>query len=113
MRSAGGWMAPAGIRAASPFPFLDHDPRNPSHPACQCLWAARSHEISDCVYCPRFQALLLELWLGGQSRSESGITSLAGFETGPESGDVSLAGFAGGRRPHAPGGRTPMPAAFR
>src|SRR5450755_4247587 len=25
----------------------------------------------------------------------------------------SLAGFAGGRRPHAPGGRTPIPAAFR
>ena len=26
---------------------------------------------------------------------------------------TSLAGFAGGRRPHAPGGRTPIPAAFR
>src|SRR5580692_5419535 len=25
----------------------------------------------------------------------------------------SLAGFAGGRRPHAPGGRTAIPAAFR
>jgi hypothetical protein len=25
----------------------------------------------------------------------------------------SLAGFAGGRRPHAPGGRIPIPAAFR
>ena len=24
-----------------------------------------------------------------------------------------LAGFAGARRPHAPGGRTPIPAAFR
>jgi hypothetical protein len=26
---------------------------------------------------------------------------------------TSLAGFAGARRPQAPGGRTPMPAAFR
>jgi hypothetical protein len=26
---------------------------------------------------------------------------------------TSLAGFAGGRRPQALGGRTPMPAAFR
>ena len=26
---------------------------------------------------------------------------------------TSLAGFAGARRPHAPGGRTPIPAAFR
>jgi hypothetical protein len=25
---------------------------------------------------------------------------------------TSLAGFAGGRHPHAPGGRTPIPAAF-
>ena len=31
----------------------------------------------------------------------------------PESGVTSLAGFAGARRPHAPGGRTAIPAAFR
>src|SRR6516162_7960188 len=46
--------------------------------------------------------------------AESGDTSLAGFESaGAESGDTSLAGFGGGRRPHAPGSRTLMPAAFR
>ena len=33
--------------------------------------------------------------------------------TTPESGVTSLAGFAGARRPHAPGGRTAIPAAFR
>jgi len=26
---------------------------------------------------------------------------------------LEMAGFAGARRPHAPGGRTPTPAAFR
>src|SRR6266481_3526489 len=31
----------------------------------------------------------------------------------PESGVTSLAGFAGARRPHAPDGRTAIPAAFR
>jgi len=41
-----------------------------------------------------------------------GLTVLS---TWPASDPVvtSLAGFAGARRPHAPGGRTPTPAAFR
>src|SRR5260370_28862814 len=41
-----------------------------------------------------------------------GLTVLA---TWPASDPVVtwLAGFAGARRPHAPGGRTPIPAAFR
>jgi hypothetical protein len=72
------------------------------------------------------QALALGLRLGSAGAPESGVTSLAGFETaggwevsgsgvetGSESGVTSLAGFAGGRRPQAPGGRTPMPAAFK
>jgi len=43
-----------------------------------------------------------------------GLTVLAGFAASdPVVTSVSLAGFAGARRPHAPGGRTPIPAAFR
>jgi hypothetical protein len=41
-----------------------------------------------------------------------GLTVLTGF-VGPDPVVTSLAGFAGGRRPQAPGGRTPIPAAFR
>ena len=41
-----------------------------------------------------------------------GLTVLAGF-VASDPVVTSLAGFAGGRRPHAPGGRTPIPAAFR
>ena len=40
------------------------------------------------------------------------LTVLAGF-VASDPVVTSLAGFAGGRRPHAPGGRTPIPAAFR
>ena len=61
---------------------------------------------------------------GAGTGSESGDASLAGFDAGvgvtpwpvlksAGSGDTSLAGFAGGRRPHAPGGRIATPAAFR
>src|SRR5271157_3009462 len=50
--------------------------------------------------------------LAGFAGSESVAPSLAGFIL-PESVITSLAGFAGGRRPHAPGGRTAMPAVFR
>src|SRR5690348_7901543 len=46
------------------------------------------------------------LGLGG-----SGITRMAGFAA-PESVITALAGFAA-RRPHPPGGRTAIPAAFR
>jgi len=43
-----------------------------------------------------------------------GLTVLAGFAASdPVVTPFSLAGFAGGRRPQAPGGRTPIPAAFR
>src|SRR3984893_3096828 len=43
-----------------------------------------------------------------------GLTVFAGFAASdPVITSVSLAGFAGARRPHAPGGRTPIPAAFR
>ncbi len=43
-----------------------------------------------------------------------GLTVLAGFAASdPVVTSVSLAGFAGARRPQAPGGRTPIPAAFR
>jgi hypothetical protein len=42
------------------------------------------------------------------------LTVLAGFAASdPVVTSFSLAGFAGGRRPHAPGGRTAIPAAFR
>jgi hypothetical protein len=41
-----------------------------------------------------------------------GFTGLDGFAAS-DPGVTSLAGFAGARRPHAPGGRTPIPAAFR
>jgi hypothetical protein len=43
-----------------------------------------------------------------------GLTVIAGFAASdPVVTPFSLAGFAGGRRPQAPGGRTPIPAAFR
>src|ERR1700676_1888183 len=43
-----------------------------------------------------------------------GLTVLAGFAASdPVVTPFSLAGFAGGRRPHAPGGRTLIAAAFR
>src|SRR5713226_2488221 len=53
------------------------------------------------------------LLVGGEiGGPKSVVTSLAGFES---AGSVvtSLAGFAGARRPQAPGGRTPIPAALR
>src|SRR5882762_5814814 len=50
----------------------------------------------------RFSVLVLVL----------GLTVLAGFAAS-DPVVTSLAGFAGARRPHAPGGRTPIPAAFR
>src|SRR5450755_3205422 len=54
----------------------------------------------------RFSGLGLGLGLG--------LTVLAGLAASdPVVTPFSLAGFAGGRRPHAPGGRTPIPAAFR
>src|SRR5258706_13230550 len=40
------------------------------------------------------------------------LTVLAGFAAS-DPVVTPLAGFAGARRPHAPGGRTPIPAAFR
>src|SRR6266478_6295307 len=53
----------------------------------------------------RFSGLGLGLGVGlivvGSAASDPVVTSF------------SLAGFAGDRRPHAPGGRTPIPAAFR
>src|SRR5260370_30357705 len=53
----------------------------------------------------RFSVLVLGLGL---------VLGLAGFvASDPVVTWVSLAGFAGGRRPHALGGRTPIPAAFR
>src|SRR5882762_3398450 len=52
----------------------------------------------------RFSVLVLVLVLG--------LTVLAGFAAS-DPVVTSLAGFAGARRPHAPGGRTPIPAAFR
>ena len=45
-------------------------------------------------------------------RLKLGLTVMAGFAAS-EPVVTLLAGFAGGRRPHAPGGRTPIPAAFR
>jgi hypothetical protein len=48
----------------------------------------------------RFSGLGLIVWVGFAA-SDPVVTSF------------SLAGFAGGRRPHAPGGRTAIPAAFR
>jgi len=48
----------------------------------------------------RFSGLRLIVWVGFAA-SDPVVTSFP------------LAGFAGGRRPHAPGGRTPMPTAFR
>jgi hypothetical protein len=48
----------------------------------------------------RFSGLGLIVWIGFVA-PDPVVTSLA------------LAGFAGGHRPHAPGGRTPIPAAFR
>src|SRR5438309_9421935 len=84
-----------------------------------------------------WEALADGLRPGTGIASESGDTSLAGFESGPagessvassriaskdvltglepppESGDTSLAGFAGVRRPQAPGGRIAIPAALR
>jgi hypothetical protein len=43
-----------------------------------------------------------------------GLTVLASFAASdPVVTPFSLAGFAGGRRLQAPGGRTPIPAAFR
>src|SRR5260370_32780222 len=54
----------------------------------------------------RFSGLGLGLGLG--------LTVGVGFvASDPVVTSFSLAGFAGGRRPHAPGGRTPIPAAFR
>src|SRR5260370_558509 len=41
-----------------------------------------------------------------------GLTVLADFAAS-DPVVTPLAGFAGARRPHAPGGRTPIPAAFR
>ena len=52
----------------------------------------------------RFSGLGLGLRLG--------LTVLAG-SAASDPVVTSLAGFAGGRRPHARGGRTPIPAAFR
>src|SRR5436853_1365777 len=61
--------------------------------------------------------------LAGFDSSESAVTSLAGFDSSasvvsslagfdsPESAVTSLAGFD--PRPHPPGDRIPMPAAFR
>jgi hypothetical protein len=50
----------------------------------------------------------------GFSKLGFGLTVLAGFAASdPVVTSVSLAAFAGARRPHAPGGRTPIPAAFR
>jgi hypothetical protein len=43
-----------------------------------------------------------------------GLTMSVGFApSDPVVTSFSLAGFAGGRRPHAPGGRTAIPAAFK
>ncbi len=55
------------------------------------------------------------LWLPEGDAPRSVVTSLAGFAGSGGSGSVvtSLAGFAGDRLPHAPGGRTAIPAAFR
>src|SRR5882724_10374333 len=69
----------------------------------------------------RFSVLVLVLVLGlvlgltvlaGFAASDPVVTSLAGFAAS-DLVVTSLAGFAGARRPHAPGGRTPIPAAFR
>jgi hypothetical protein len=62
----------------------------------------------------RFSGLGLGLGLGLRLRSQSRWTVLTGFAASdPVVTSVSLAAFAGARRPHAPGGRTPIPAAFR
>src|SRR5450631_26083 len=52
------------------------------------------------------------LGLGLRLRLQSRLTVLVGFAASDPM-VTSLAGFAGARRPHAPGGRTPIPAAFR
>src|SRR5260370_32736183 len=58
----------------------------------------------------RVSGLGLGLGLGLQSR----WTVLTGFAASdPVVTSASLAGFAGARRPQAPGGRTPIPAALR
>jgi hypothetical protein len=50
----------------------------------------------------------------GERFTGLGLTGLAGFAASdPVVTPFSLAGFAGGRRPQAPGRRTPIPAAFR
>ena len=51
-------------------------------------------------------------WFPEGDAPGSVVTSLAGFD-GSGSVVTSLAGFAGPRRPHEPGGRTAIPAAFR
>ena len=42
-----------------------------------------------------------------------GLIVVGSAASDPVVTSFSLAGFAGDRRPHAPGGRTPIPAAFR
>src|SRR5579883_3242077 len=57
----------------------------------------------------RFSGLGLGLWLGLGLGLGLTVASLAASDPVV----TSLAGFAGGCRPHAPGGRTAIPTAFR
>ena len=50
--------------------------------------------------------------MAGFGDTESVVTSMAGFGD-TESVGASMAGLAGGQRPHLPGGRKVIPAAFR
>jgi hypothetical protein len=50
--------------------------------------------------------------LAGFAEVGSTVASVAGFSTA-ESVITSLAGFGGGCRPHRPGGRKAIPAAFK
>src|SRR5450755_266052 len=50
--------------------------------------------------------------LGLRLRLQARLTVSVGFAAS-DPVVTPLAGFAGARRPHAPGGRTPIPAAFR
>src|SRR5258705_1666672 len=75
-----------------------------------CLSSPRQTRWSPHLAGFEISAFASSLLLGGFSGL--GLTVLAGFAAS-DPVVTSLAGFAGGRRPHPPGGRTAIPAAFR
>ena len=76
--------------------------------ACRLHAKPGGHLIGIGRFCFCFCLFLIRKVLG------LGLIGGGGFAASdPVVTSFSLAGFAGGRRPHAPGGRTPIPAAFR